>query len=224
MPKCRAGVHEILPAIRRRGGARLRRPAARLRGSADARGDRRHPRRDVSVHGPYRRAWQPPEPVVFEVAVTVAQDEVFVDWAGSSRQVAGGINCTFTFTKSCVYAAIRSVFRRDVDCAASPDQSVSEPFLSGIDGQVVNATLKWNDPTIEEVLGSDAYLPAKVVNHKRAAIRLHLKRCLVELCRVTPRQISILKRQFTTNDDERSVNQHPASIVFGGVPRPGAMR
>ncbi len=59
-----------------------------------------------------------PEPVLFKVTVSVRGDEAFVDWEGTSPQVLGGINCTFSFTKSCAYAAIRSVFRNHVpNCA-----------------------------------------------------------------------------------------------------------
>jgi N-methylhydantoinase B len=59
-----------------------------------------------------------PEPVLFKVTVSVRGDEAFVDWEDTSPQVLGGINCTFSFTKSCAYAAIRSVFRNHVpNCA-----------------------------------------------------------------------------------------------------------
>jgi N-methylhydantoinase B len=39
---------------------------------------------------------------------------VIVDWTGTSPQVAGGINSTFPFTKSCAYAAIRSVLKQNI--------------------------------------------------------------------------------------------------------------
>jgi N-methylhydantoinase B len=55
-----------------------------------------------------------PKAVLLSVTVSVRGDEVFVDWEGTSPQVLGGINCTFSFTKSCSYAAIRSIFRSDV--------------------------------------------------------------------------------------------------------------
>jgi len=55
-----------------------------------------------------------PEPVRFNVAVRFSNSEVAVDWAGTSRQVAGGINSMFPFTQACAYAAIRSVMRADV--------------------------------------------------------------------------------------------------------------
>jgi N-methylhydantoinase B len=39
-----------------------------------------------------------------------------VDWAGSSEQVKGAINCTLSFTKAVSYAAIRSVLDFDIPC------------------------------------------------------------------------------------------------------------
>lgn len=55
-----------------------------------------------------------PEPVVFQVEVTVKGDRIKVDWTGSSEQVDGGINSPFPFSKACAYAAIRSVMASDI--------------------------------------------------------------------------------------------------------------
>ena len=55
-----------------------------------------------------------PQPIIFELAVTVAEGHVIVDWEGSSAQVKGGINPSFPFTKAAAYAAIRSVLKNDV--------------------------------------------------------------------------------------------------------------
>jgi N-methylhydantoinase B len=55
-----------------------------------------------------------PSPVVFSVKVSFTGQGVIVDWSGTSPQVAGGINCTFPFTKSCAYAAIRSVLKQNI--------------------------------------------------------------------------------------------------------------
>ena len=55
-----------------------------------------------------------PETIVFEVAVTVEDDHVTVDWEGTSPQVNGGINAPFPFTKAAVYAALRSIMGSDV--------------------------------------------------------------------------------------------------------------
>lgn len=55
-----------------------------------------------------------PEPIVLNVAVTVEDNRIIVDWDGSSQQVEGGVNSTFPFTKACAYAALRSVMRADI--------------------------------------------------------------------------------------------------------------
>ncbi|WP_157218594.1 hydantoinase B/oxoprolinase family protein [Flavisphingomonas formosensis] len=55
-----------------------------------------------------------PEPIRFEVALTVSGDEVVADWTGTSPQVKGGINAPLSFCKSNVYAALRSVMSADV--------------------------------------------------------------------------------------------------------------
>ena len=55
-----------------------------------------------------------PEPVVFNLALTVDGDHVTADFTGSSAQVKGGINAPFPFTKASVYAALRSIMPEDV--------------------------------------------------------------------------------------------------------------
>ena len=55
-----------------------------------------------------------PEPVLLQVAVTIEGNRAIVDWTGSSKQIEGGINSTFPFTKACAYAAIRSLMSADV--------------------------------------------------------------------------------------------------------------
>ncbi len=55
-----------------------------------------------------------PEPVILKVKVTVEEETIIVDWEGSSEQVPGGINPSFPFTKSCAYAALRSVLSADI--------------------------------------------------------------------------------------------------------------
>lgn len=79
-----------------------------------------------------------PSPVTFSVKVTFTGDGVVVDWSGTSPQVAGGINSTFPFTKSCAYAAIRSVLRQNVpNChgftvpieVRAPEGSVVKPLF-----------------------------------------------------------------------------------------------
>ena len=48
--------------------------------------------------------------------ITKRDDAIKVDWAGSSDQVKGAINCTLSFTKAVSYAAIRSVLDFDIPC------------------------------------------------------------------------------------------------------------
>lgn len=55
-----------------------------------------------------------PEPIRFQVALTVRGSEVVVDWTGTSAQVRGGINAPYPFTKAAAYAALRSVLGVDV--------------------------------------------------------------------------------------------------------------
>ncbi len=55
-----------------------------------------------------------PDPVTLAVKVTINGSHAIVDWTGSSKQIEGGINSTFPFTKACAYAAIRSLMSADV--------------------------------------------------------------------------------------------------------------
>jgi N-methylhydantoinase B len=55
-----------------------------------------------------------PEPVIFNVTITIKDGRAIVDWEGSSKQVRGGINPSFPFTKSSAYAAFRSLMKADV--------------------------------------------------------------------------------------------------------------
>ena len=84
-----------------------------------------------------------PEPIVFECKVTIAGDQVTVDWTGSSAQVKGGVNSTYPFTKAAAYTALRSVlsadipnchgFHRVVDVIAPPG-TVVNPVYPGACG------------------------------------------------------------------------------------------
>ena len=55
-----------------------------------------------------------PQPVVLNVKVIVEDETIIVDWEGTSKQVPGGINPSFPFTKSCAYAALRSILDADI--------------------------------------------------------------------------------------------------------------
>jgi N-methylhydantoinase B len=118
---CRHGEREYLELLERYGPAMIRAMAEALHDYTEA-----LTRQELRAipDGTYRFTdhidglGASPTPVVFQVAVRLAGGEVLVDWEGTSAQVPGGINCTFSFTKSCVYAAIRSVFREEIpNCA-----------------------------------------------------------------------------------------------------------
>jgi N-methylhydantoinase B len=53
-------------------------------------------------------------PVPIHVAITVHEDRLTVDYAGSSPQVKAALNSTLSYTKSCTYLSVRSVLRQDV--------------------------------------------------------------------------------------------------------------
>jgi N-methylhydantoinase B len=55
-----------------------------------------------------------PEPIRFQVRVSVRGDEIAVDWTGTSLQVSAGINTPIPFTKSACYLVLRSVIGRDL--------------------------------------------------------------------------------------------------------------
>ncbi|SIR51662.1 hydantoinase B/oxoprolinase family protein [Pseudacidovorax sp. RU35E] len=53
-------------------------------------------------------------PIPIRVAVTVHEDHVSVDYAGSSPQVRAAINSTLSYTKSCTYLSVRCALKGDV--------------------------------------------------------------------------------------------------------------
>ncbi len=55
-----------------------------------------------------------PDPIPICVALTVHDDYVSVDYAGSSDQVRAAINSTLSYTKSCTYLSIRCALKGDV--------------------------------------------------------------------------------------------------------------
>jgi N-methylhydantoinase B len=71
-------------------------------------------------------------PVPIAVAVTVAGDELTVDFTGSSPQVDGAINSTLSFAKSAIYFSVRSIMEMDVPNNSGffrPIHAVAEPGL-----------------------------------------------------------------------------------------------
>ncbi|HET6307881.1 MAG TPA: hydantoinase B/oxoprolinase family protein, partial [Rhodopila sp.] len=53
-------------------------------------------------------------PVVLQVAITVRDDGLLVDWEGSSPQVRAAINSTLSFTKSNTFLSVRCALKGDV--------------------------------------------------------------------------------------------------------------
>ena len=55
-----------------------------------------------------------PEPLALRAAVTVAGEELTVDWTGSALQVPGAINCPSPFVKSAVHLVLKCIAREDI--------------------------------------------------------------------------------------------------------------
>jgi N-methylhydantoinase B len=53
-------------------------------------------------------------PIPIEVAITVGEDSLIVDYEGSSPQVRGAINATRSYTNSCTYLSVRCALKGDV--------------------------------------------------------------------------------------------------------------
>ncbi|MGE0797514.1 MAG: hydantoinase B/oxoprolinase family protein [Lautropia sp.] len=79
-----------------------------------------------------------PTPIVFQVAIRKSGDEVEVDWEGTSAQVEGGINAPLSFTKSNVYAALRSIMPVDMPNAHGYTRPIR---VSAAAGLIVNCVL-----------------------------------------------------------------------------------
>lgn len=76
------------------------------------------------------------EDIPIRAEVTVAGEEMSIDFAGSAPQVAGNVNCPLAVTRSACYFALRVVLPRDIPVSAgvyAPLRIVAEP------GLVVNA-------------------------------------------------------------------------------------
>lgn len=78
------------------------------------------------------------DPIPICCAITVKGDALEIDFAGSSPQVRGAINATFSFTKSSAYLAVRCALERDVPNNAgvyraikvtAPDHSILKPDM-----------------------------------------------------------------------------------------------
>ena len=55
-----------------------------------------------------------PEPILLKVKVTIRGAQAIVDWTGTARQVAGGINSPLPYTKAAAYVALRSIMLADL--------------------------------------------------------------------------------------------------------------
>lgn len=80
------------------------------------------------------------DPIPIKVAVTVGDEELIVDYAGSSPQVKAALNSTRSYTNSCTYISVRCVLGRDVPNNVGvfrcikvrvPEASVLNPLLPG---------------------------------------------------------------------------------------------
>lgn len=76
-----------------------------------------------------------PDPIVIKCALTVDGEHVHVDFAGSSPQVRGAINSTFSFVKSATYLTIRCALDREVPNNAGVYRCIS---VSAPEGSILN--------------------------------------------------------------------------------------
>jgi len=79
-------------------------------------------------------------PIPIKVAITVNDDSLTVDYAGSSPQVRAALNSTRSYTQSCTYLSVRCVLGRDIPNNVGvfrcidvkvPNASVLDPVLPG---------------------------------------------------------------------------------------------
>lgn len=138
---CTNGVREFTELIERYGIGTIRAAGAALHEHAErlVRAELAgFPRGEYTFVDHIDGLGENPQPVVFAVKVSFTGDGVIVDWKGTSPQVPGGINSTFPFTKSCAYAAIRSVLKQNIpNChgftvpieVRSPEGTVVNPLF-----------------------------------------------------------------------------------------------
>ncbi len=55
-----------------------------------------------------------PDRITFQVAITVAGEEMVIDFAGTSPQVRGAINSVYPFTASAAWACVRAILDLDI--------------------------------------------------------------------------------------------------------------
>ena len=80
------------------------------------------------------------EPIPIQVALTVHEDSVSVDYTGSGSQVRSALNSTKSYTNSCTYLSVRCALKGDIPnnegvfrCieVTAPEGSVLNPLLPG---------------------------------------------------------------------------------------------
>jgi N-methylhydantoinase B len=78
-----------------------------------------------------------PEPIPLKVTVTIAGDDLAVDWTGSAPQVPAAINCPSPFVKSAVHLIMKCLAREDI-----PNfEGYTRPFRIILpEGTIVNPT------------------------------------------------------------------------------------
>jgi N-methylhydantoinase B len=78
-----------------------------------------------------------PEPIALKVTVTIAADELTVDWTGSAPQLPAAINCPSPFVKSAVHLIMKCLAREDI-----PNfEGYTRPFRIILpEGTIVNPT------------------------------------------------------------------------------------
>jgi N-methylhydantoinase B len=139
MASCNAGMRGLVAIAERYTAAGARRAFCQLHDYAEMLARqciRRIPEGVYSFVDHIDGLGENPEPIEFHASITIKDGHAHVDWTGTSAQVDGGINTHMPYTKSCCYAAIRSVMAEDVPSCAGFTRviSVTAPL-----GTVVNA-------------------------------------------------------------------------------------
>ena len=137
---CRAGERSLLELIQRYGIDKVLAYGTELHDYAE-----RLTRAEISEmpNGTYEFTHyidglgENPEPIVFRVSIVKQGEEILVDWSGTSPQVKGGINAPLSFTKSNVYAAIRSILPPDMPNAHGYTRPIK---VTAPPGTIVNCT------------------------------------------------------------------------------------
>lgn len=79
-----------------------------------------------------------PEPIRFQVRVTISGDDVEIDWSGTSPQVKGAINGPMPATRSIAYVSIRAAIGLDIPNCAGYMRPIQ---VSAPSGSIVNPVL-----------------------------------------------------------------------------------